>query len=239
MRRMRARAAILEGRSANPSLGLLIEDNGILPQVQRVTQKKPLTTFVKNKIFEHAPTPKQVDAIDIALNTPDIALIQGPPGTGKTTVITAILERLNEEHDKSRSVRGEILVSGVQHDAVENVISRLSINNVPPVKYGKRSSDNEFSASAVSQKINVWCQNLADKIRSKNPDIKQSEAQRQLFELFATYVLSSSQLHAKNLLSRIVALSPQEVSMDLRQRAHEFYLILISRINPIMHLIYR
>ena len=221
MRRMRARAAILEGRSANPSLGLLIEDNGILPQVQRVTQKKPLTTFVKNKIFEHAPTPKQVDAIDIALNTPDIALIQGPPGTGKTTVITAILERLNEEHDKSRSVRGEILVSGVQHDAVENVISRLSINNVPPVKYGKRSSDNEFSASAVSQKINVWCQNLADKIRSKNPDIKQSEAQRQLFELFATYVLSSSQLHAKNLLSRIVALSPQEVSMDLRQRAHE------------------
>ena len=32
----------------------------------------------------------------MALDTPDIALIQGPPGTGKTTVIRAIVERLDE-----------------------------------------------------------------------------------------------------------------------------------------------
>ena len=57
---------------------------------------KPLTGFVRAKVFKNPPTPMQERAIDVALNTPDIALIQGPPGTGKTTVIAAILERLNE-----------------------------------------------------------------------------------------------------------------------------------------------
>ena len=36
-RRMRARSAILEGRCANPLLGLLIEEGGALPDIQRVT----------------------------------------------------------------------------------------------------------------------------------------------------------------------------------------------------------
>jgi len=63
------------------------------------------------------------------LNTPDIALVQGPPGTGKTTVVTAILERLNEEYDKTKSIRGQILVSGFQHDAVENIVARLSVSH--------------------------------------------------------------------------------------------------------------
>jgi hypothetical protein len=127
-RRMKARSAILEGRCANPLLGLLIEEGGIIPDIQRVTKMKPLTSFVKEKIFKHPPTDRQVEAIDVALNTPDIALIQGPPGTGKTTVVTAILERLNEEYDKTKSIKGQILVSGFQHDAVENIVARLSVN---------------------------------------------------------------------------------------------------------------
>ena len=71
----------------------------------------PLSPFVKSKIFTHDPTSTQVKAIDIALNTPDIAIIQGPPGTGKTTVITAIIERLNEIADKRKDVKGQVLVT--------------------------------------------------------------------------------------------------------------------------------
>ena len=37
-RRMKARAAILAGRSANPELGLLIEENGIPSGTRRVPQ---------------------------------------------------------------------------------------------------------------------------------------------------------------------------------------------------------
>lgn len=168
-RRMKARAAILAGRSANPLLGLLIEEGGKLPDIQRVTKLKPLTPFVKDKIFKHSPTDKQVEAIDVALNTPDIALIQGPPGTGKTTVITAILERLNQEYNKTKSIRGQILVSGFQHDAVENIISRLSVNALPAVKFGRRSADSEFTEDAVTEKINKWCSSVVESIRKKKP----------------------------------------------------------------------
>ena len=86
----------------------------------------------------------QEKAIEVALISPDIALIQGPPGTGKTTVIAAILERLNELADKrGASTKGQVLLTGFQHDAVENMIDRLSLNSIPVPKFGKRSGAEE------------------------------------------------------------------------------------------------
>jgi superfamily I DNA and/or RNA helicase len=220
-RRMRARSAILEGRCANPLLGLLIEEGGTLPDIQRVTKLKPLTSFVKEKIFKHPPTDRQVEAIDIALNTPDIALIQGPPGTGKTTVITAILERLNEEYDKTKSIRGQILVSGFQHDAVENIVARLSVNALPAVKFGKRSGDSEFTADAVTEKINKWCSSVAENIRNKNPQIAKTEDQVRLAELFVTYSLCPSKNNTISLMKRILDLPRDVISEEITNEAEE------------------
>lgn len=231
-RRMRARSAILEGRSANPLLGLLIEEGGKLPDIPRVTKLKPLTPFVKEKIFKHQPTVRQVEAIDIALNTPDIALIQGPPGTGKTTVVTAILERLNEEYDKTKSIRGQILVSGFQHDAVENIVARLSVNALPVVKFGRRSGDSEFTENTVTQKLNQWCQNVAEKIRKKNPQIKQSEEQRELFELFQTYSLLPSRNNTITLVKRILDLPRDTISEDITSEAEEIINSLQTELTP-------
>jgi hypothetical protein len=218
-RRMRARSAILQGRSANPLLGLLIEEGGELPDIQRVTKLKPLTPFVKEKIFKHPPTNKQVEAIKIALNTPDIAVIQGPPGTGKTTVITAILERLNEEYDKTSSIRGQILVSGFQHDAVENIVSRLSVNALPAVKFGGRSSDSEFVEDAVTEKMNKWCFSITESIRNKNPQIVKTEDQIRLAELFNTYSLCPSSNNTRNLLKRILDLPRNVLSEEITSQA--------------------
>jgi hypothetical protein len=220
-RRMDARSAIMEGRSANPQLGLLIEEGGILPDIQRVTKLKPLTPFVKEKTFKHPPTDKQIEAIDVALNTPDIALIQGPPGTGKTTVVTAILERLNEEYDKTRSIRGQILVSGFQHDAVENIVARLSVNALPAVKFGGRSGDSEFTEDAVTEKINKWCSNVAENIRNRNPQIAQTEDQVRLAELFVTYSLCPSKNNTVNLMERILDLPRDVISEDITIEAEE------------------
>lgn len=220
-RRMRARSSILEGRCANPLLGLLIEEGGTLPDIQRVTKLKPLTSFVKEKIFKHPPTDRQVEAIDVALNTSDIALIQGPPGTGKTTVVTAILERLNEEYDKTKSIRGQILVSGFQHDAVENIVARLSVNALPAVKFGRRSGDSEFTKDAVTQKLNQWCIDVAGKIKKANPNIRQSEDQRKLFELFQTYALSPSKNNTVSLMKRILELPRDVISEDVTNEAEE------------------
>ncbi len=220
-RRIRARSAILEGRCANPLLGLLIEEGGTLPDIQRVTKLKPLTSFVKEKIFKHPPTDRQVEAIDVALNTPDIALIQGPPGTGKTTVVTAILERLNEEYDKTKSIRGQILVSGFQHDAVENIVARLSVNALPAVKFGRRTGDSEFTEDAVTEKMNKWCSNVAENIRNKNPQIAQTEDQVRLAELFVAYSLCPSKNNTVSLMKRILDLPRDVISEDITSEAEE------------------
>ncbi|ELI9035119.1 AAA domain-containing protein [Morganella morganii] len=231
-RRMRARSAILEGRCANPLLGQLIEEGGTLPDIQRVTKLKPLTSFVKEKIFKHPPTDRQVEAIDVALNTPDIALIQGPPGTGKTTVVTAILERLNEENDKTKSIRGQVLVSGFQHDAVENIVARLSVNALPAVKFGRRSGDSEFTEDAVTEKINKWCSNVAENIRNKNPQIAQTEDQVRLAELFVAYSLCPSKNNTVSLMKRILDLPRDLISEDITSEAEEIMNSLQTELKP-------
>lgn len=231
-KRIWARSAILEGRCANPLLGLLIEKGGTLPAIQRVTKLGPLTPFVKDKIFRHPPTDRQVEAIKVALNTPDIALIQGPPGTGKTTVVTAILERLNEEYDKTKSIRGQILVSGFQHDAVENIVARLSVNALPAVKFGRRSGDSEFTEDAVTEKINKWCSNVAENIRSKNPQIAQTEDQVRLAELFVTYSLCPSKNNTVSLMERILGLPRDVISEDITSEAEEIINSLQTELKP-------
>ncbi|WP_368231840.1 AAA domain-containing protein [Aeromonas sp. s3] len=231
-RRMRARSAILEGRCANPLLGLLIEEGGTLPDIQRVTKLKPLTPFVKEKIFKHPPTDRQVEAIEVALNTPDIALIQGPPGTGKTTVVTAILERLNEEYDKTKSIRGQILVSGFQHDAVENIVARLSVNALPAVKFGRRTGDSEFTEDAVTEKINKWCSNIAENIRNKNPQIAQTEDQVRLAELLGAYSLCPSKNNTVSLMRSILDLPRDVISEYILGEADEIINSLQTELKP-------
>jgi len=231
-RRMRARSAILEGRCANPLLGLLIEEGGTLPDIQRITKLKPLTPFVKEKIFKHPPTDRQVEAIEVALNTPDIALIQGPPGTGKTTVVTAILERLNEEYDKTKSIRGQILVSGFQHDAVENIVARLSVNALPAVKFGRRTGDSEFTEDAVTEKINKWCSNIAENIRNKNPQIAQTEDQVRLAELLGAYSLCPSKNTTVSLMRSILDLPRDVISEYILGEADEIINSLQMELKP-------
>lgn len=90
--------------------------------------------------FEGTPTEAQLVALDVALNTPDIAVIQGPPGTGKTRVVAAIRAVLGERDDGAGlgAKPTRILVSAEQHDAVENAIRARAASRLPPVKLGKR-----------------------------------------------------------------------------------------------------
>lgn len=206
-RRMAARNAIIEGKSAMPHLGLLIEEEATLPtgRVQRSTIE-PLTRFVENKIFpKNPPTETQKRAIKIALNTPDIAIIQGPPGTGKTTVITAIIERLNQEFDKSKSVQGDILVSGYQHDAVENLLSRLSINDLPAIKFGQRPGESEQS-SLTDIRLDEWRLNTVKRVYQQAPELKEGIAFLQLERDAQAYATRPSDSAALRLVNKAKAL---------------------------------
>jgi hypothetical protein len=81
--------------------------------------------------FSGELTPRQIQAIDMAINTPDIALIQGPPGTGKTQVIALIEQRLAELAGVGRH-NSLILLTSTQNDAVDQVAARTRIFGLPP-----------------------------------------------------------------------------------------------------------
>jgi hypothetical protein len=231
-RQNKARRLIIEGNCANPLLGLLIEENGEIPEIQRRSRMKALTPLIKEKVFKgNEPTRTQEKAIEIALNTPDIALIQGPPGTGKTTVIAAILERINQEYDKSGVIRGQVLVSAFQHDAVDNIVSRLSINSLPAVKFGRRSRENELEADRDRKAIENWCQDIARKIREKNPRITETEEQRRLSELFHLYAISPSLNNAMNLLNKILEIPRSILSPELVDRTSTLITALSTQVD--------
>lgn len=215
-RRKNAREMIATCRSANPQLGILMTKDGeMAPAKARKESYPPLSPFVKEKIFKHGCTDNQAEAISIALNTPDIALIQGPPGTGKTTVITAILERLNEILD-SRSARGNVLVSAFQHDAVINLGERITINNVPLVKYGKKRGSREAGHEKLLTK---WRDALVEKIRARHPNLLAKERQISLAEKFAAYMASPLEANEEAFLEAVLALPPAYISPETINRA--------------------
>jgi ATPase, putative len=200
-RREDARKRIAEGKAANPALGLILEGQLTEELGAYSTRKKimPLSSFVKDKIFKYDPTETQKKAIDIALNTPDIAIIQGPPGTGKTTVITAIIERLNELCDKREKVNGQVLITSFQHDAVRNVIERLRINSLPTIKFGKqdRAGEEDLTRERV---IEEWCEEYIARLNAKNPELIETEKRNRLSRLHNMYLIYPSDKNALEFL---------------------------------------
>lgn len=211
LRREDARKRIAEGKAANPALGLILEGQLTEELGAYSTRKKimPLSSFVKEKIFKYDPTETQKKAIDIALNTPDIAIIQGPPGTGKTTVITAIIERLNELCDKREKVNGQVLITSFQHDAVRNVIERLRINSLPTIKFGKqeRAGEEDLTRERV---IEEWCEEYIARLNEKNPELIETEKRNRLSRLHNMYLIYPSDKNALEFLQ-----CAKEINMDV------------------------
>jgi hypothetical protein len=182
-RRSEARELLSTASNPMPTLGLIIE--GQMPPGVRFPSLPALTPVVRDKVFPRTPpTARQEEAIRVALNTPDIALIQGPPGTGKTTVIRAIVERLNEVLGKDGDPAGQILVSGFQHVAVENALGRIDILGLPSIKFGKSNKGD------ASSKVELWARSREDEVRARTPSLKRSERQQRLRNLVRDYTIA-------------------------------------------------
>lgn len=149
---------------------------------------EPMSALVQEKVFAHPPTVNQRRAIEIALNTPDIAVIQGPPGTGKTTVITAILERLSELSDKKRPTHGQVLITSLQHDAVNNIRERITINSLPTVKFGRKRGGGAEESMEVE--VDAWRRTLAARLAERHPEFSETQEQRRVFDAFKTYLVT-------------------------------------------------
>ncbi len=141
--------------------------NADVVDTRAATNIDPLTdkTFkaMFGKIIDLDPDYR--NAMRIALNTPDIALIKGPPGTGKTTLINGIVSRLTESNPDMR-----ILISSEQHDALDNVMKKLNKSKLPPFVISKRYDEpdleqqNDFERNIVRYQEDCFklCQDIIE-----------------------------------------------------------------------------
>jgi hypothetical protein len=160
-RRTAAHVRIATATGPMPQLGLLLEDQEVPLTRQRFLE--PMSPRVR-RLFKQPPTPAQIAAIRVAINTPDIALIQGPPGTGKTTVITAIQTRLAELADAEEGLSGMILLTSFQHDAVETAAARTVVHGVPAMTLSRRHGSSEDLAV---QRARDWAEVRIRRVRER------------------------------------------------------------------------
>ena len=202
--------SIAQGKSGISSLGNILEGSFDFMPSGSTPPKMKITNRVQQKIFRNPPTERQREAIDMALRTPEIALVQGPPGTGKTTVITAVLEILNESQDKRGVSAGKVLATSYQHDAVENMIERIKVNAIPTWKYGKRRG----AFGNYNEHIDSWCKEIEEHVYFLNPNVRISHEEETFHSYVSEYVYSPLSENKERVLEYITRLPVTEELAD-------------------------
>ncbi|NCA90180.1 MAG: DNA/RNA helicase, partial [Gammaproteobacteria bacterium] len=158
-RREKAWDAVRGCTNPMPQLGLLLE--GAPTPVRAMRRREPFTPAVRALLPN--PTDRQRQALDLALNTPDIALIQGPPGTGKTRVIAALQARLADKDEvaEGSGLAGNTLLTSFQHDAVDNAAAATEVLGLPAIKIGYRKGEQEGG-----DWLDTWTRKTAEQVRA-------------------------------------------------------------------------
>ena len=216
-RRERARLSIETMMCPMPELSAIMEGKrATMPKRTNIPALSP--ALLSDPKFSNL-TPNQIEAIRIALNTPDMAIIQGPPGTGKTTVITAIIKRLEEEADTAGGMFGRSLVTAFQHDAVQNATDRLRILGLPSIKFGKKYSDIEDDSLEVNLTIQHWINEKLTELNVNHADAKDIEYVAEFNRLYVNYMRSAVSLNQTlEILEKIRDEVEMNVSVELNDR---------------------
>jgi hypothetical protein len=151
--------------------------------------------------------------LEIALNTPDIALIQGPPGTGKTQLIAALQQRLLEIGESVETF-GDSLLTSFQHNAVDNVVRKIRIRGLPPSRIDSR--DRDRPAEVAEQ----WRHDNIAKLRATMPPESLAWTRvRALEDLVVGYIVAPPTVTATvALLSKVDRLAAGMIPLPLRER---------------------
>lgn len=194
-RRERAEEALRTGRCPMPQLGLLMEGRPApMARRSRVSLDGPKLKPVIREVFgASGPTQRQSEAIEHALNTPDVCLIQGPPGTGKTKVITAIERCLAVLADEGVEPSHRILVCAAQHDAVENVAQRTEVFGLPTMKIGRRRRGADSSFDPAQAFVAERVEQLRARVRIPPEAERLSQARQIVLSCVRTRSLPTEQ----------------------------------------------
>ena len=197
-RRARAKQSINAGHRM-PQLSHLLE--GVAPPSARRRTLPALSPYAR-ACFKGPPTKRQIEALDKAINTPDIALIVGPPGTGKTQVIAALQRRLAETLGEN-SLQHQVLISSYQHDAVDNALNRAEVFGLPAVRIGGRRRRDEGGVDPVG----VWCERKRNEIAVRLDAIQLDEPLTQPL----------AELYRRLTALKLASLSPRERQIQFEQ----------------------
>lgn len=220
-RRARAEEDLRTGNCPMPQLGLLMEGRPA-PAARRspVSVDGPkLKTVIRDVFGAVGPTQRQIEAIEIALNTPDVCLIQGPPGTGKTKVITAIEQCLAVLADEGVEPSHRVLVCAAQHDAVENVVQRTEVFGLPAVKVGRRRRGSDTGVDPAQ----VFIKERSEQLRAKVHILPEAERLFQARNIVLACVRTrSSCTEQAGRINQLINMLDDILPLDLRDRAIEW-----------------
>ncbi len=177
-RRGQALERIRTGANPMPQLRVLLEGQPV-PLRNAWRKDRPLSRASRAS-FHGEPTERQRQALDIALNTPDIALVIGPPGTGKTQVIAALQARAAELFPDPSSLKHQFVITSFQHDAVDNALSRIRVHGLPPLRVGGRRGQSEDQGA---DPLNGWGLQQAARLEL---ELQQAMADEPLFAALET-----------------------------------------------------
>ena len=174
-RKQRALEQLQRGNCQNPFLSDFLFDASQAREPEAIIELSQEELLLKNS------NPAQKKAVEIALATPDLALIQGPPGTGKTTVIAEICYQVARRG-------GKTLISSQANLAVDNALSRLKHNPIiRAVRKGNPHSVGVEGQPFLEDKvINRWLENTAN-------DCEKNLKQKQLNISIFRELLNSSE----------------------------------------------
>jgi hypothetical protein len=223
-RRSEALGMIARDECKMRQLALIIEETGPLT-TRRTKAEKPVTQRLLDRVFTNAEgksrqlTPRQRLAIDAALNTPDIAVIQGPPGTGKTTVMRAIIERIHELNSKDPGRRDRFLVTGFQHDAVENATEGMEVDGVPVQKAGGRRRTKQAQSDDADLQLDEFVRRVESGSTVLARGTLGLHAQLRAIEDEIAYCVGESRSAAANaaVIDGVLARFGSRISRDLRE----------------------
>lgn len=199
IRREKAKQRILSGQAPIKAIVSIVE-SGASSYYEWGTHKAISNKLKRNFKKASILNERQKEAIDLAINTPDFAVIQGPPGTGKTTVIKGICERFREifedEERKKQKLNPEyivhspkILITSFQNEAVDNAISAPLQGDLPAYRkisrHAKENVRNQYEKSLQS-----WLDGVRSTIleSTKNASVQSLNEKRQMMaEKFLKY----------------------------------------------------
>ncbi|WP_029232547.1 DEAD/DEAH box helicase [Butyrivibrio sp. VCB2006] len=223
-RRLKAQRNILSNKCRLPGLKSVIQGGVQVGVIGRRNQ--PISADLEQTVFENKEdhfTEKQKHAIDVAINTPDIAVIQGPPGTGKTSVIKAIVKRIDELSNS----KAKILITSTQHDAVDNAVKEVNYGGVPVNRIAVRKGREDGNYL-----IYDWIDKMMDSCEgwlAQQEDNSRSKV-RELFEKLVLIETSNDYMTIKKLLEECDILT---ADMELSPELHKQYAMVISELASV------